>query len=308
MSATIRKLLVCTAFLLIFASPSVQAKWVKVKTENFFVISEKGEKHATKFARDLEDFRRFIVAMNGGRKIGRIPRLPIYMTRDDRKYKKLTGSKKTAGIFKEGNNGPFAIMYNKKKRGRFDLDGLQVILHEYIHHLNATSQDVSFPLWYSEGIAEFLASSRPHKEGMTLGAVLMSRLPALKFEKWYSAEKLMQARRVPKRGDVFYAQSWLLTHMLHFQQNYRPGYNEFANQILHGTKPAAALNAVYGQTFVDIDAALKAYLKQGKLGYAVVPWTPKEARILEVIPVTKAEAKLLEKRLAYEFSSSPLNR
>lgn len=284
------------------------AEWVKVRTENFFVISEKGKKHAIKFARELEDFRRFIVAMNGGRKIGRIPRLPVYMTRDDRKYKKLTGSKKTAGMFKDGNNGPFAIMYNKKKRGRFDLDGLQVILHEYIHHLNATSRNVSFPLWYSEGIAEFIASSRPLPEGMSLGAVLMSRLPALKFDKWYSAQELMQAKRVPKRGDVFYAQSWLLTHMLHFHQDYRQGYNEFAAQILTGTKAADALGKVYNKTFDDVDAALEAYLKNGQLGYAVVPWSTQDAEILEVIAVTKEEAKLLEKRLAYEFSSSPLNR
>lgn len=232
----------------------------------------------------------------------------LYITRNSRKYEKLTGSKVTAGIFKEGSNGPFAIMYDRKKRGRFGLGGLQITLHEYIHHLNATSRNTHFPLWYSEGIAEFMASSRPHSEGMALGTVLMSRLPALKYDKWYNAEILMQAKRVPKRGDVFYAQSWLLTHMLHFQKEYRAGYNEFANQILRGTKSSLALKTVYGQTFADIDIALKDYLEGGKLGYAVVPWTAQNAEILEITAVSKSEATLLEKRLTYEFASSPLRR
>ncbi len=140
---------------------------------------------------------------------------------------------------------------------------------------------------------------------MKLGAVLMTRLPGLQSDKWYRLEDLMTAQEVPRRGNVFYAQSWLLTHMMRFQEPYRGKFEAFAAALLNGNSPETALASVYQTDIEQLERDLKKYFRDRKIGYTVVPWQIQEPEILEVKVFSSAESQELDKQIILEFAESP---
>ncbi len=303
MSATIRKLLICATFLLTFGSSSVHAKWVKMRTDNFIVYSERNRATTLKLIKELEHFRSFILEFNPSRTLIEKPPLPIFVTRK-RKYWKLTGSRSTAGLFATGANGPFALMSANERGRKFELYSLDIILHEYVHYLN--SQDgIDLAPWLEEGLADFLSVSKATENGMVIGKVALSRLPALKLAKWYSTKDIMEAKHTLRGGGLFYAQSWLLVHMLHFHPSFSPKFQDLIVALVEGSAPDEALKDIYNMDFVALDVALKKYFDKGTLPYFTVPWTPHNIEIKEYTELSRSDGKAIEKTLRNDLKPKP---
>ena len=67
------------------------------------------------------------------------------------------------------------------------------------------------------------------------------------------------------KAGIFYAESWLMMHMLLLGQDYRPKYGDFSKAILAGQPAAAALEAVYGKSLAQVEKDLHAYLRSTSL-------------------------------------------
>jgi len=306
MKFRIRKSLVFIGILLLTTSPSAHAKWVKVRTENFLIYSERNRAITTKLVKELEHFRSFILKFNPSKTLIEKPPLPIFVTRK-RKYWKLTGSWSTAGLFATGANGPFALMSANERGRKFELFSLDIILHEYVHYLNA-HDETDLPPWLEEGLADFLSTSEVSKNGMTIGKAALSRLPALKLVKWYSTKDIMEAKQILRGAGLFYAQSWLLVHMLHFDTRFNANFQDLIAALVAGAPPSKALDDIYGTDYVTLDVALKSYFDSGTLSFSTVPWIAQDIKILEYVELAKSEARALEKSLKKDLKSKSKRR
>ena len=256
--------LVILALLFAFSSSVVCAGWLKIETTNFEIYSEEDEKLTQSLALELERYRSFLIETAGIEANGRPLKLRVYVAEDPSSYRRLSDHKTSAGQFSNRRDGPAAILYHREKSWKYGQDSKQVLFHEYVHYLQYQGTPTPYPIWYQEGLAEYLSSVRSIKGGLQVGEVLLTRIPTLYADDWYHVKKLLEADIVPDRGAVFYGQSWLLTHMLYSSQKFRAGRSAFLNMLAKGTEPLEALRAVYKMEYATLDFALREYFKARK--------------------------------------------
>jgi len=275
-------------------------EWLHIETPNFVVYSQDDEATTVEFVKELERYRQFLVQVAGISPQGKALKLTVYIAANKSSYRKLTASK-SAGMFNTKRNGPTAIIYQKRKQGRYGQDSLQVLFHEYVHYLQYQGTPAPYPMWYQEGLAEYLSSVRSIKGGMQAGEILLARVPDLYGQDWYHVKKLFEAKKVLKNGYIFYAQSWLMTHMLYSHETFRPGRTRFLELLATGTEPLDALQQVYGMTYSTFDFALREYFKGRKFpAFQFASEEPNfqlsKSRILSV-----NDGELLDLEIATEF-------
>lgn len=302
-TTNIKNLAVYFSIFVLLVSAPAQAKWIKIRTENFIVYSERNQSITLKLVEELEHFRSFIIEFSHSKKIINKAPFRVFVTRK-RKYWKLTGLRSTVGLFTMGANGPFAIMYANEHGRKFELYSLNVILHEYVHYLNSHNKNSLAP-WLEEGLAEFLSASEAIEGGMIVGKVALARLPALKLAEWYSTKEIMEAERLPGFASLFYSQSWLLVHMLHFDPRFKTNFQDLVNKLVTGTPPEKALKKVYGINFDTLDVALREYFDSGKLSYSTMPWVARDIKVIEYTKLSKSESNAIVKSLRKDLKRKP---
>src|SRR5262249_21016817 len=135
--------------------------------------------------------------------------------------------------------------------------------HEYVHsvmHLNIRW----LPLWLDEGLADFHANTRFEKTRIYVGApswrlrVLGSR-PPVPLSTLLTVTHNSPYYREEDKVDIFYAQSWMLTHYLFFGPGMERGRKllQFIN-LLDDTEQMKAFEQVFGDP-KQVDKSLATY-------------------------------------------------
>lgn len=92
------------------------------------------------------------------------------------------------------------------------------LLHEYVHYLLRTRNDVNIPTWFDEGLASMLSSAEFRPGEVEIGVLPTARLEGairesrLRLADVLGAADVWDWRRDRRAG--FYAWSWLLVHRL----------------------------------------------------------------------------------------------
>ncbi len=292
-------------FLATFSCLSIAAKanWLRVETQNFIVYSEVKEEKTMKFLSELETYRRFLIKHGGVAPRGNALKLTIFFARSRSRYRALATSRGSVGIFNLTANGPIAMFYDTGGGHRFRQEGKQILFHEYVHYLQFQSVPTQYPLWYREGFAEYLSSVRFSEKGVSLGEILMGRAENLSRLDWIYIKQLLEAKNFLKKGAVFYAQSWLLTHMLYTSPDYRSGVSAFLDQLEENVEPKLALRQVYGYEFSKLDQDLRQYFKRGQIFAYQYPVVGSDVKILSQQKLNKAESTTADKSARLAFAN-----
>ena len=229
-----------------------QSRWVEARTDNFVVVTNAGDARARKMVNDLEEFRRFaITTLNITVAESPLP-FTIYAVTSDADLQSLVETAGAFGVFQSGYRGGLAVV-NINARGASGTDRVQVIrtlrgsrlrvtanqrnigmegvFHEYVHYLQALNPEQRFPLWFSEGFADYLSTFQVTPDGRyKVGEAPMHRVFELKAGvpdsrsrtsgdprfRWIPFDALINARGYDTGHGQgpFYGQSWLLTHYL----------------------------------------------------------------------------------------------
>ena len=83
--------------------------------------------------------------------------------------------------------------------------------------------------------------------------------------------------------------SWMLVHMLIFQQDYRPKFGEFMRTLATGGETGAVFDKVYGVPISRLQTDLTLYAKQTGIMIMTAPFKAEKPPAPEVHPVTKEE-------------------
>ena len=175
-----------------------------------------------------------------------------------------------------------------------------VATHEFTH-LFVERSGMKLPLWLNEGMAELFSVMRPTNRGVKVGAVLNGRGLELAITDWMDLSTLFRVdEKSPyyndkKHAGIFYAQSWLLTHMLFLDESFRHENPAFLSAIASGQDSEQAIGDAFGVSLEHLEAALKNYYMRERLHSLVFPVElPKKHDKAEAIPATSLQQSICE--------------
>lgn len=252
------------------------AEWHEASTAHFVVYADDKPAAIAKFADELEKFDKVMrVFYPQARRSAEGPanRVTVFVLAADAAMTRLTRNSSIAGFYipRAGRSVAFVPRITTRAEGS-EISGMTVLRHEYAHHFMYSSFPAVFPLWFSEGIAEFWSTVRFDPDGKAVvGVVPLHRGPGLLMGNPLSLEQLVTlttAKLDDNQREAMYGRGWLLTHYL---MSNRAGQQQLAAYIAalnRGETPAQAAGA-----FGDLKAlgkALDRYLIQRQLPAAFI--------------------------------------
>jgi tetratricopeptide (TPR) repeat protein len=291
---------VCVA--LFFAFPVSGAKhenWVEVRTTNFIVVSNAGEKQARKtairFEQIREVFRRSIAVASAHPS----PPITILAVKDEDSMRALLpeywakGHAHPAGIFVENLNQYFALV-------QLDAPGsnpYNTIYHEYYHSLTLPYFP-NLPLWVAEGLAEFWGNTEVSDSETKMGEADADLIEELKQSSLIPLDVLFKVDQSSPyynedhKTSIFYAESWALIHylMIGDKAAHRPMLQAYLDALSRGASQDEASAKAFGD-LRKLQGALSGYVRNQSFYYLKSPPPPEiPANELQVRELSDAEA------------------
>lgn len=280
-----------------------KANWVEARTDNFIVVTNGSDARARRLIENLEEFRRFaITALEIEVSAAALP-FTIYAVSNDSELQSLVETAGVFGVFQNSYRGGLAVV-NVNARGPDGTDrvqrnetlrgpqyrvtgntrviGTEGVFHEYVHYLQALDPNQSYPLWFSEGYAEYLSTFRITPDGhYRVGEAPMHRVEELRAGvpdprtrrtgdprfRWIPFDALLNARGYDTGhgSGPLYGQAWLLTHYLlsdPARAEKLKAYLEASNVPTVDSVPV--FEEVFGLTVSQLGSRLRQYMRAGR--------------------------------------------
>jgi tetratricopeptide (TPR) repeat protein len=144
-------------------------------------------------------------------------------------------------------------------------DDRRVAAHELAHALLA-ADGAGTPLWLSEGLAEFFSTLRVGGSDVEIGGDLVARRQLLSRQSWIPLDELMSVTSEKslgggrERGEMFYAESWLLADMLVLSPHYGTRFNSMWDVLRSRRSAEEAFRLVYGESVERVERDLRAWM------------------------------------------------
>jgi Tfp pilus assembly protein PilF len=279
--------LVCwiSAFLSLGAlAPTLTAKdtWIEIRSPNFTVISNAGDKEARKIADQFEEFREVFHTTFPKLRLDLGKPLIIFAVKNEDSLKTLIPvyweSKwhfHPDGIYVAGEDRHYvAVRTDVQTENPY-----QIVYHEYTHAI----MDLNFrglPVWLNEGLAEFYGNSVIRDKDVEIGKVATYHLQTLQQERLIPIDALLMADQSSpyyneaNHATVFYAESWAIVHYLMLDPDARK--RQLLGTFLAAWDASGDQLAAAEKTFGDLKkfaSAMEAYARQRSFYVAKVATT-----------------------------------
>lgn len=252
--------------------------WQKASSDHFVIYSDQKQDDILDFARRLERYHNAMqVRLRlADKKPSPSNRVTVYVLRDERQIKKLFGDTKSAvaGFYIPRAGGSVAFVPRVNTSGTAKANFSEIILlHEYAHHMMYSSSSLPFPLWLSEGFAEFHATAKFNTDGSVgLGLPAEHRAGDIFYAKEVPIDQLLDTQSYRankgKQYDSFYGRAWTLFHYLFFDEKRRGQLPSYMKELIQGKSEVEAAQAFGDLKRLDRD--LDGYLRQKRLHYTLI--------------------------------------
>ena len=193
-------------------------QWVEVRSKNFNVITDAGEKRGGEVLLRFEQMRAAFSVLFNKLKVSSPVPLQIVAFRNSKELKQVSPMWKgkpveLAGLFQHGEDRDFIALDLSAE------NGWVVVFHEYAHLLMNTNLPPR-PLWLDEGYADYFSTLKVTGKEMEFGTTPESHAQLLANSPWMKSAALFSVKHDSKdynegnRRSVFYAQSWLTVHYM----------------------------------------------------------------------------------------------
>lgn len=259
--------------------PSDEDRWIKVESPNFTVFSNADVRIAEDTALTFEQLWAVLVRDLGGLP----PSSPMttlvyvfdYFSDAYPPYGPFSKGKpkKSGGVFLEGRLANYAVIVERDYRFP-DHAG---IYHDYVHTvLDALYPEL--PLWLEEGLAEyysvfFIEEGRAHVGSRIDNHIAWLRnKPLIPLPELLAVDRDSPEYKEESRVGIFYAESWLLTHMLVTERpEGRVQAARYAELLREGIDRDTAFTTAFQTTFDELEAEFKKYIRSRSYHYTVFP-------------------------------------
>jgi tetratricopeptide (TPR) repeat protein len=278
--------------------------WVSVRSNNFFLVGNTGEKEVRQVATRLEQFREVFSRLFPRMKFTSPVPTTVIVFKSDSSYKpyKPVANGKTvpvAGYFQPGREVNYITLTTERR----EENPYAVIFHEYVHLLlNDTYGRTSIPAWFNEGLAEYYSTfDIEDDQKIYLGNLINPHLQLLRTTQLVPLQKLfavdydnLERDKRDARG-LFYAQSWALIHYL-IQGNGGKRVSQlgvFLAQLRQNTPADKAFRHAFQTDYAGMQKELRDYAQRHSYRGQMVTFEKKLEFTAEMktAPVSDAEAQ-----------------
>jgi tetratricopeptide (TPR) repeat protein len=273
--------IVAVALCLLLVFPLAAAKhdtWGEVRSANFIIVSNAGEKQARKTATQFEQirdvFRRSLPVASAHPS----PLITIFVVKDEDSMHALLPE-----YWSKGHVHPAGIFFSWMSQfyGAVRLDAqqqnpYQTIYHEYYHSLTLPYFP-NLPLWVAEGLADFFGNTEISSDHARMG------LPdkALVYELHHGFMPLDALFKVDHNSPfynetsqtgIFYAESWALIHylMVADHESHKQTLMNYIDALNGGATQDEAASKAFGN-LKQLETNLKHYTDASTFGYLKGP-------------------------------------
>jgi len=273
-------------------------QWVEVRSPNFSVITDAGEKRGRDVALHFEQMRSVFGALMTKANVNLSVPLQIVAFRNTKEMRQVApifNGKPTelAGLFQGGEDRSF-IMLDMSVENPWS-----VVFHEYAHRLMDGNLAFRTDPWFEEGFAEYFSSIEVDNKEARVGKIppetyeILQQLGMMKVMDLFRVQQ--NTKTYNETGDhrtTFYAESGLVLHYL-YDNVLIPKLAVYFDTLQVQKKPVdQAIQKAFGMTPEQFDKVLRNYLSSGRYRYYPIP-TPAGivAAQFTVAPVSLADAK-----------------
>src|SRR5688572_11127258 len=231
--------------------------WLRMKSANFELFTTAGERSGRDLIRHFEQVRSFfaqVFKLQGA--ASRPPQVIAF--RSEKEYEPYRPNQVAAAFFQGGAAHVFIVMQSASS------EHYPVAVHEYTHLLIRQSE-MQVPVWLNEGIAELYSNLEPQGSKVIVGKPIRARAQTLVTEKWIPLRALISVRHdsplynEKSRAGMFYAQSWLLVHMLQMSPAYSGKLSALAAALKEG-EGVPVFEKACGKTVEQVEKDLRDYM------------------------------------------------
>jgi hypothetical protein len=251
--------------------------WIRLETMNFELYSTLDPKRAMVLLNQLADAKQILARFipSGTANPGPVR---VIAFRSQTEYNRFRTNEAAAAYYLHTHSRDYIVL------GEDALQSYEPAIHEYVHYV-LHQRFKSLPLWLDEGLAEVYSTIDQKNGVIRVGLPSQDEIDWLRMDGF--AFDLPALFRTTERSfdhaahltprSRFYAESWLLVHMLRFSSQYSSRFNEFLTGVASGEDAKSVLHTLYGKTFDDITADLKAYLAAERMPTDVVRLKPAQS-------------------------------
>lgn len=233
--------------------------WIKLTSPHFEMYTTNSVGPGMRAMATFERARSFFLEMTPTKKAPDRP-VRIVAFRSESEFKSYRPGSGTFAYYLQSPKQDYIVMQDLATETN------RIAIHEYTH-LIAEHSGMKLPIWLNEGVAEVFSSLEAKGDKAIVGRQFDGHRAVLAQEHWLNLEILTSvdrssyyANKVPMH--VFYAQSWLLTHMLFLDEKYRDKFGDFLDSISSGSSSAQALSSVYSKTLDQVRLDLEAHFRR----------------------------------------------
>jgi tetratricopeptide (TPR) repeat protein len=284
--------------LLSTAGRAEQRGWIEVRSANFIVVSNAGEKQARKAARQFEEIRAVFRQSLGSVSSHPTPVVTVIAVKDERSMREFLPEHWTKGH--SHPTGYFASLLNQDYAAvQLDAPGTnpyEPVYHEYYHAIS-TPYLPELPLWLAEGMAEFFGHTEINERRVVVGeadAALLHELrnkPLIPLNLLFAADRTSPYYNEADKTSMFYAESWALTHYLMIGDGmaHRPMLDAFLSGLAERKRSAEDGKSAFGD-LKKLQDDLQNYIQRARYSSLSFPPPQHSEAEMKIRPLSDAEA------------------
>ncbi len=241
---------------------SAAEQWTKLETPNFELYTTAGEKKGREAILYFEQVRSFFLQASASKRAPEVP-VRIVAFRSESQYKPYRMSESAAAYYTHTRNRDYIVMQDVSS------ELYPAAIHEYTH-LIIQHLGLKLPVWLNEGWADVYSSLKPKGNKALVGDLIPGRVQTLVNTKWLDLSVLASVdHNSPMynerdKAGIFYAESWILVHMLYLSPGYSANFTKFVVTVANGQDTAQAFQSVYSKGLPEIAKDLDRYVRNNK--------------------------------------------
>jgi tetratricopeptide (TPR) repeat protein len=278
--------------------------WIELRTANFTLFSDAGEKTVRRIGADLERLRDALAQLTPGLTLNSPTPTYIFVFKDALAFKPYRQTHQgkpvdSGGFFLSRQLGNYVAFYGGQRvlerYGTSHGDERAIIYHEYLHNVLRNNY-ASLPLWLNEGLAEYHSTFDVGKNEVRIG------LPVAEHVQWLRKNPLVPVASLfavdehsthydeIHRG-AFYASSWALVHyLISGSPERRLQATEALRLAQAGTPPDQIFRQAFGTDPANLDRDLARYVQRYVFNFSRVPLRTEADLAMTARPLTWADA------------------
>ncbi len=247
--------------------------WINVRSKNFNLVGNAGEKDIRAAATRLEQFREVFRLLLPKLKFDSYTPTTVVVFKSQNSYKpylpvRADGKADTgiAGYFQSGDDINYITLSTEGE----NKETYSTIFHEYTHFMvNNNLGNATVPPWFNEGLAEYYETFRIEKDQeVNLGDLqdnylyLLNQSKMIPLEQFFSIDNYSLHRNGGHGRSVFYGQAWALMHYLEQGDKgiHQPELQKFINAVLQKKPPKEAFEEAFQMNYAAMEKILKNYV------------------------------------------------